>query len=97
MRCRSGSAYLALAAPCSIFPDRIRDLAFKPGQNLLKCFRHSTLTYLAPTNCFLSEHSPKGFDEKSQGPYKNHDDKGQKYDPSNYSDSSVCAVCASFF
>jgi hypothetical protein len=70
------------------------------GSKYLKSFYNGvigTLTYLAPANCFLLEHSPKGFDEKSQTPYKNHDDKGQKYGPSNYSDSSVCAVCASFF
>jgi hypothetical protein len=40
--------------------------------------------------------SPEGVDEKSEAPYKNHDDDGQEYDPSNFPDNSVCAVRASF-
>src|SRR5689334_14870863 len=34
------------ALPCSILSTRVRDLAFESSQNLLKCFRHTTILLL---------------------------------------------------
>jgi hypothetical protein len=56
----------------------------------------AALPILVPSRPAL-EHSRHDTDEKMRTRDHNHYHDGDEYDPSNYPDNSICAVCASFF